>query len=346
MAELTLDNARELLESWSRATSWGRRNLAAKLEVTSFEEKSGYTVRLESHVEARRMKDQQRPYLGRPLDGGDDLAADDDDNPIEPSLARTLAAAEPTPPADFVADIQAFVVPHTDVVRPCSRCETTGRERCAPCTGGGMTTCTQCWGHGEAGTGDESRTCHLCRGSGEISCGHCQGVGGVECTACLGHRKLVHSDQVIIHYQNRLEEKVLTGTAIPVGLIADASSKTAYREEAHRLEPVAGHGGGGPFRGMAARVNGRVNAAANELIEGERLAPDEKIIKQRLTVESLPVYELTYRWGGDLRRCWFYGHDQAIHAPGYPISRMRVAGTAVAAAALLAIGAGRVMGLL
>jgi len=339
VAGLTLDNARELLESWARSTSWRRRGLAQKLEITSFDEKSAYTVRLETHVEARRIADHHRPYLGRPLDGPGDKPEEAADSEL------SLPTAEVKHPGDFVADIQDFAVPHTEVVRPCDQCKSTGRETCQSCRGEGLATCTTCWGRGQTTRDGTSSSCHDCNGSGKSRCSYCDGGGGVKCTACLGHLKLVHFDQLIVHFQSRTDERVIGETALPSSLVGHASTTTAYHEEGPRLEPIAGHGGGGPFRGSHGRVNHQVNAAVNELIEGERLADGEKIIKQRLSVESLPVYEATYRWGNGLRHCWIYGHGLTVHAPDYPVSRLRITGTVVAAMALLAATYGKFVGL-
>jgi hypothetical protein len=125
-------------------------------------------------------------------------------------------------------------------------------------------------------------------------------------------------------------------TDLPDQLVALAGGDEIHREDEARIEPGrGGEGGGGPYRGVAVRVNADVEAAANRLIAQHDSTPEgDKLHRQRLVVRAVPVYEARYTWGNGVRCFWVYGKDRRVHAPNYPISRLRVAGAALGGAAV------------
>jgi hypothetical protein len=137
---------------------------------------------------------------------------------------------------------------------------------------------------------------------------------------------------VTVRWTAPQREQIIEKTDLPDELIAIARASDAAVEEAERIEPF--HSTGGPYRGGALRVNPEVNAVINGLLE--HAPPDGKIVRERLAVRGVPVHQVAYHHRGRDRRLWIYGADHRVHAPGYPVDRLRLALALVALAAVLA----------
>jgi len=129
--------------------------------------------------------------------------------------------------------------------------------------------------------------------------------------------------------------EVIEGTELPDDLLLDAAGRIALLEEDPTIERTAGLSGAGAFRGGLVRVNADVDRIANTLIEKHRFAEGTKLHRQRLTVHAVPVYRAEYRWGRNTRCFFVYGNEN-VHAPGYPVSIVRVSALTGAFAAVAA----------
>jgi hypothetical protein len=95
--------------------------------------------------------------------------------------------------SDEVLDVEKYL-------KPCGKCETTGRiERdCRSCDGSGK--CDRCEGSGKRKQeiGDDRIHCTTCRGSGK--CGSCSGVGKLkpQCRACKGRGRILERQRTEI----------------------------------------------------------------------------------------------------------------------------------------------------
>jgi hypothetical protein len=169
-----------------------------------------------------------------------------------------------------------------------------------------------------------------------VRCGTCHGRGEVTCGTCDGARNLLHFLRLTVAWRNKVDEQVLERTDLPDKLVRNATGVVALQEQEARLEPTPGTGvSAGAFRGAPVRVNAEVDAAANRLLHGYQLPGGAKLLKQRLTVRSVPVYEARYAWGRETRRFWVYGLERRIHAPRYPLSRARIGAIAGGVATVL-----------
>ncbi|MDC3960364.1 hypothetical protein [Polyangium jinanense] len=330
---LTLEDARLFLEQHVRTTTWGRRGLAARLDVTSFERSGAFDVVFQSYTETRVPEETHEPYAGGPVDGPANGRA--------PGPWEILLQMPPL----FTQEHRVIVrVPHTDEVRTCYRCTGAGRVTCSTCSGGGRVICSHCGGDGrttETRTTTETdaqgntstrtetytSTCSGCWGSGRVTCATCGGSGKVTCGPCAGLGRLCHFRRVHVCWSTRTNSRQIEKTDLPDELVGLAGGDVIHSEEEARIEPGrGGEGGAGPYRGAFTRVNADVEVAANALIASHVFPENEKLHGQRLVVRAVPVYEARYRWGKETRTFWVFGTDRRVHAPRYPVSPWRVGG--------------------
>jgi len=330
-----------LLELHVRKTTWGRRGLAARLPVFAFERTGAFDVVFASFTESRRVELTEEPYAGGGVDGPENGAA-----PAPWDIPAQM------PPRFTREHRVAIRVPHTEVVRTCHRCGGNGKLTCAECGGSGKVRCSSCGGDGRVSrsrtvteTNSQGQTtsrtehytesCWSCGTTGRVGCSRCGADGKITCGTCEGMGRLRHFALLHVRWSTRTSSEQIERTDLPDNLVALAGGDEIHREEEARIEPGrGGESGGGPYRGVAVRVNADVEAAANRLIDLHRIPEGDKLHGQRLVVRAVPVYEARYHWGHEVRRFWVYGKDRRVHAPQYPISRLRVAGAALGSVAV------------
>jgi len=334
-AELTVEEARARLEAHVRTTRWGRRDLAAKLEIASFERSGAFDVVFQSFIERRGTEQTHEGYFGGAVDGPENGPA-----PAPWDIPMQM-------PKLFTVDLhQAVRVPHTDRIAPCHGCGATGRVTCSSCGGDGRVSCSSCGGsgsvtqwrtvtetdsQGNTSTRSESysSTCSYCSGSGQVRCSTCGGDGRITCPTCSGACRLRHFVRMHVRWLTQSNSQPIEKTDLPDELVGLAGGDVILHEEEERIEQGAAGEGAGPYRGPAVRVNAEVAAAANKLIQMHRFEAGVKLHRQRLVVRAVPGYEARYRWGKETRAFWVYGTDQQVHAPKFPLSPWRVGGAVV-----------------
>ncbi len=209
LSTITLDQARSILDAWVRQSRWLHRDVAKRMEVTSFRHVGAHHIRFEQFYERREVNAATRPHAGGPVDGPESGA------PPDP-----WAVPFPETP-DFEAVTLAAPLPHTISVHRCDRCGGEGRHTCEHCNGERRVTCPSCGGRGRVscgcmngrntcpscgGSGNHSETrtitttepdgstsvrtetatssCGSCGASGQIICGRCGGASDLPCSVC------------------------------------------------------------------------------------------------------------------------------------------------------------------
>lgn len=331
--ELTIDEAREILEGHVRTTTWGWRGLSKRLPIESFERSGAFDVIFSSFTETRGTRMTHRPYRGGDIDGPDRGQAP---GPWEIPIAL---------PGTFIDEERVLTVPHTEVVKTCYTCNGQGIVTCSRCGGSGRNQCSSCGGRGRVSktrtvtetdyqgnsrtrTESYTETCSTCDGDGQVTCGTCAGSGRVTCGTCDGCCRIVHYQELHVRWATRTNSTQIEGTGLPDELIGFAEGIAVLLEEEAVIEQGRGAEGGGPYRGGNVRVNAAVEAAANELIARHTFAAGDKLHLQRLIVRAVPVYEGRYRFRKEERSFWIYGTDRNVHAPRYPLSPLRVGAAA------------------
>ncbi len=125
----------------------------------------------------------------------------------------------------------------------------------------------------------------------------------------------MHYSRLDIIWQNRTREHAYEASGVPdfvpMHKIRNAQGPLVWSEDEWRLQV------------RPARVNDAIADAINRMIEAA-YDPDVLQHRQRVSVRGVPTYTCRYRYKGELRTFWVIGLNREIHAPGYPISVLRV----------------------
>ncbi|MBK8259078.1 MAG: PEGA domain-containing protein [Polyangiaceae bacterium] len=343
--ELTVEEARVVLEEHVRKTAWLRRDLSKTLPIDSFERSGSFHLSLRSFTEKRETSPAYTPHWGGEVDGPE--------NGRPPAMWDIPVQI----PGRYINQDHSEPVPHTAEVRTCFECGGRGKVTCHGCSGSGRVRCSNCSGDGrvnrtrtktrtnaqgqvETETEHYTETCSRCGGDGKVTCSDCGGDGVVTCGPCNGAGRLKHYQRLTVTWNTWPGNEVIEKTDLPDELIQDAEGIVVWSEEEVRLEQKMA-GGGGAYRGTG-RLNVEVNEAANRLIASHVFGREFKLHCQALIVRAVPVYEARYRWGKEQRRFWVFGTDRLVYAPKYPLSVHRL----VAAIGLPTAAAAGVFGFL
>jgi len=315
-------DAKDAIEAHVNKSHFLRRDFTNSLIFTNFVASNAYIVSVDTFVEGRKMISRHRPYRGGPVDGPN--------NGIPPNPWNIFIQ----PPTLWTPHKAITVLPHTEVVQCCFRCNGHGHITCLNCHGHGHTTCTFCQGsghrhqnewytdsHGHRQTRQTHVKCHSCH-HGHVSCFSCHGHGHITCPICLGCRDLVHYKELQVKWEIMTFDGVIKSVMNPEmksvvtdDIILKSEGTAILREENVIILPLVA-------TPNSIRINEHVNNTANDLI-GKSVFPAKLQHMQRLKVTGTPVYEATYFQGGH-KHIWIVGIDRRVYCPGYPKSIPRV----------------------
>jgi hypothetical protein len=107
-------------------------------------------------------------------------------------------------------------------------------------------------------------------------------------------------------------------------LIANAPETEVATEEGEALKVRVGSEGG-PFRGgERLSINAEVDEATNEMLSAHAFGGQTRVLRQRLSVRAIPLFEIPYEAGGEKQKLWIFGADQQVYAPKFALSRPRM----------------------
>ena len=233
----------------------------------------------------------------------------------------------------FQDEHRSLEVPHTSSVVDCDRCHRRGSVACESCTGVGTTVCGNCHGsgttvvhhhhhsshhnsshssshhssHGHHHHHDTRQPCHRCGGRGRATCLRCSGSGFVTCSVCSGTGLLRCYIRLDIDWKLYKSERVLDQSCLAPNLIRGAGGTMMFQEEDYVIRPIS-H-----------LPQAEVNQACNELVAGQKIPHTERLLRQRVHVRCIPIYEVHYTHkGADRRRFWVFGTDRQVFEENYP----------------------------
>lgn len=300
---------RHLINQWSAQSFFRVKGLGGKLVVDEIVPCSSFTIRLKSQYEDRSVHERTVPFTGGPVD---DRGPRPD--PWDLHVER---------PADFRERTDELPIPHTDRVRICPACESSGRTTCAQCKGFGKIACPLCNGAGfrmrsEMGTVKDARgnpvpqmvntrencTCF----AGKVGCNVCQGQGTVVCGDCQGHGRVKTFELLSVHFRVDDQTEVIHATKVPDSLLKKATGAVLIDD---RATPAV----------QCPRVESQVNDRVAELLQRSQSVEKDRtrLLFQHLHIESVGIQVVRYRYrNSPLKYLWIYGNEQRIHAPGVP----------------------------
>jgi hypothetical protein len=326
---LSEEQAREAINRWADAGFFRLRNMGDKIFIDQITPGAAYTLRLQTHLEQRKVRQGSEPYLGGSVDDRG-RAPDPADVPVKR-------------PGPFQERTQTLRVPHTERVQACGGCSGQGRVSCSSCLGQGRVTCPACGGAGfveqqvvEPGQQDQAaptartvrRNC-TCSG-GQVTCSACAGNRLVVCSACAGSGQVKTFQQLVVRFHNTTHREVLDVTPVPDNWLGTLSGQVLFDRTDERIDECDS-------------VPETVARKAKELLDRSHAVEQghERILQQYLHVERIPLQEVRYKYAGVERQLWICGSRDDVYAPKAPWNRGRLfsllAGVALAVAATIVL---------
>ncbi|XP_016043260.2 protein SSUH2 homolog [Erinaceus europaeus] len=228
------------------------------------------------------------------------------DGPQRGASPRLWDITVPVPPM-FQEDTRRVQVPHSSHVKECHKCRGHGRVKCSSCHGAGMMSCP-CHS-GAKHRAQRPRRCPACSGSGRHRCSTCSGRGSRQCATCRGEKRLRHFTQMVVTWKNSLFES-LSQHALdcPPELLARARGHSLLQEEGTQVSPLEAF----PLPEISrASEHGTAEHSA-------ALGPGARILRQRQTVELVPVTEVHCWLRGRPRVFLICGTDLRVHLANVP----------------------------
>ncbi|XP_074861403.1 protein SSUH2 homolog [Carettochelys insculpta] len=253
-----------------------------------------YRYRLETFTESRSSEWKTTPYRGEFVDS-------------------FLTGPAPLPwdiqvevPAMFTDSITRVKVPHTSSLKGCHSCHCSGTVRCTKCHGKGKVQCWICDGSGKRMSNDR---CTHCNGSGRSRCTSCSGSGHKTCKTCAGRGQLLYYIELQVKWQNNIFEYVADQrSGFPADLFKEVTGQKMFVDEQSMVTPVVNF----PDASIS-------QASQNAVVQHHtQFASTSRLLRQRHTIELIPVTKVEYEWQGKLYSYYVYGDENKVYAENYP----------------------------
>ncbi|XP_032067703.1 protein SSUH2 homolog isoform X2 [Thamnophis elegans] len=164
------------------------------------------------------------------------------------------------------------------------------------------------------------KECHKCHGRGRYKCSGCHGEGRMRCITCNGARKAKGKH---LKYQKRCQMCSGTGRkrknnvyefisehqlSFPRDLLSKAMGENVLKDENTLVYPLVDF------------PNAEISLASQRAIAEHHgpLTSTSRILRQRQTIELIPVTEVHYRYAAKSYIYYIYGTENKVYALDYP----------------------------
>ncbi len=202
---------------------------------------------------------------------------------------------------------------------------------CGLCSRMGEMVCRSCNGDGTVRDGDSTARCATCRGRGQVRCECCDGSGGVVGTPTVWSAIELHR-----------ELRVIEASELPMDIFLELQHRTrdsvlVHVQEDARIEGLRRSMG---YRDDATHgPNAQLHGVVERLAAAPGVQPDDRIVRQRLEVRQVPVFQLVLGAGEPL---FVYGDPPRLspeHAFVSPVGKLARVAPWIAVALTVAAGA-------
>ncbi|XP_075618637.1 protein SSUH2 homolog isoform X4 [Balearica regulorum gibbericeps] len=137
-------------------------------------------------------------------------------------------------------------------------------------------------------------------------CGTCSGWGSKTCATCHGEKKLQHFKQLVITWKNNVFEFVSEHHLnFPGELLSKVSGENIFKDENVMVYPIINF------------PDPEISLASQRAI-AEHSAAFARILRQRQTIELIPITEVHYQYAGKPYLYYIYGLENKVYALDYP----------------------------
>ncbi|KAM4722798.1 protein SSUH2 homolog [Rhinophrynus dorsalis] len=268
---------------------------AKEMVIKELQPFNTYRYRLETFTESRACEWVTKPHDGKVVDsqafGPPPLPWD------VPVQVPTLFKDEET----------KMPVPHTSSLKTCPQCLGMGKTVCEKCHGTGRVQCWVCNGSGRCSGSDECTTCH---GNGTTSCNACTNTFQT-CKGCTGKGQVLNYIQLGITWKNNVFEFVADHhSEFPTDLFKKVRGDVIFTDENILVPPLVNF------------PEPSINTASQNALQQHhtQFASSSRILRQKHTIEWLPLTKVEYSWKEKQYSYFVYGKENKVHTKDYPVT--------------------------
>ncbi|KAJ6668298.1 hypothetical protein lerEdw1_015675 [Lerista edwardsae] len=283
---------KEALLQYAASKCCYRTTPAKEMKVQNLTPLNTYRYRLETFTETRETHLASEIY-----DGG---------------FVDSSAVAPPPAPWEIIVDLPPLFtdcemhipVPHTYSVEK---------------------TCSSCGGSGSNWANGDYAVCLFCSGSGSNRCTQCCGTGRVKCYRCNGSGILLYHTELTITWKTHVTEHVAEkNTGFPAHHFQEVNGKKIFTEEqslvnTNSLVCVFVPAWVYPIVGF---LEPSIDEGSLACISQHRMqlvsTSDHRVLRQRQTIEVVPLTKVEYEWKGKLHSFYLFGNENKVYTKDYP----------------------------
>ncbi|XP_018410715.1 PREDICTED: protein SSUH2 homolog [Nanorana parkeri] len=251
-----------------------------EMEIQQMKPFNTYRYRLETFTESRSCEWVTKPLTNDKLDGPSNGPAP---QPWDIILE---------PPALFHEETKKQSIPHTSSKKECEECHGKGKIICQKCNGNGRVKCETCNGTGRS-AGEE---CSNCMGTMSQGCKTCNQTNVQTCPGCAGKGQVVSYIEMTVAWKNNLYEFIpAQNSEFPTDLFK-------------KVPPLVNF------------PDASINQASQTAVQQHysQFISSCRILKQRQTIEWLPLTKVEYNWKGKSCKYFVYGRENKVETKDYP----------------------------
>ncbi|KAM6473506.1 protein SSUH2 homolog isoform 1-T1 [Liasis olivaceus] len=269
---------------------------AKSIKVQKLTPLNTYRYRLETFTESRETYLASENYYG----GFVDSAA------VAPPPTPWEITVDPPP---LFTDCEMHIpVPHSYFLENCRNCNGRGAIMCQSCKGKGKKKCSICNGSGlNSAEGD---VCSWCLGTGDNRCFSCRSNGWLMCNRCNGKGMLLYHTGLSITWKNNILEHTADKVSdLPFYHWQEVTGRKILSDEYNLVLPIT------DFPESSIEGYSRTCIAQHKMM----FASDEhRILKQKQTVEVVPLTKVEYEWKGKPYSFYVFGNENKVYCKDYP----------------------------
>ncbi|XP_070789682.1 protein SSUH2 homolog [Pituophis catenifer annectens] len=279
------------------ATKFCYRTAPAKhLKVQKLTPLNTYRYRLETFTESRDTHLASECYYGGFVDSAD---------VVPPPTPWEI----PVDPPPLFTDCEMHIpVPHSYSLGNCQNCKGRGAITCQSCKGKGTKKCSACNGTGF--NSSDNSSCSWCSGTGNKRCFSCRGNGRNMCYHCDWKGILLYHTELSITWTNNILEYTADNKSeFPVYHLQEVTGRKIHSDEHNLVRPII------EFPESSIKDYSRTSIAQHKMMFA---SGEHRILKQRQTVELVPLTKVKYEWKGKPYFFYVFGNENEVYSKDYP----------------------------
>ncbi|XP_073431028.1 protein SSUH2 homolog isoform X2 [Dendrobates tinctorius] len=286
--------AKQAFQEYGNGKCCYERSVAKDMTTEELQPFNTYRYSLETFTESRICDWITEQYTGQHVD------APDAGSLLQPWEIPVVV------PDMFKDGTQTMKVPNTTCVKTCSHCQGMGRNMCLKCHGSGRVQCMWCSGTGRR---LQMEMCQQCYGAGTESCRMCNISNIQTCVTCAGRGQVLAYLQLSTIWKNNKYQFISDHhSEFSADLFQSVHGERIHTDEQLSATPLSHF------------PDSSIIWASQNALDQHRtqFSSSCRVLRQRQTVELIPLTKVQYVWKGKKLNYFIYGMENKVFAQNYP----------------------------